>query len=80
MPVQLVTPGIPMGMVTPEMTEMQGLWMMLAKLAGTVQEQRYGKSPAVYQQGKADQADCAQPDPDSAPVSQCLERTQQVAL
>jgi len=36
-----------MGMVTPEMTEMQGLWMMLAKLAGTVQQQSYGKKPVV---------------------------------
>jgi len=47
LPVQLVTPGIPVGMVAPEMAEIQGLWMMLAKLAGTVQEQSYGKRPAV---------------------------------
>jgi hypothetical protein len=53
--------------------------MMLAKLTGAVQE-RYEKEPAMYQQEKADQADSVQPDPDSAPVSRHLERTQQTAL
>src|SRR5947207_3436162 len=80
LPVQPVAPGIPAEMVTPEMAEVQKLWMMLAKLAVAVQEQRYGKGPAVYQQEKADQADSAQPDPDSAPASRYLERTRQVAL
>jgi hypothetical protein len=60
-------------MVTPEMAER----MMLAKLTGAVQEQRYEKGPAMYQQEKADQADSVQPDSDSAPVSRHLERTQQ---
>ena len=82
LPVQPVIPEMAMEMVTPEMDEMQELWVMLVKLEGTVQEQRYGKGPAVYQQEKADQADSAQPDPDpdSALASRYLGRTRQIAL